>query len=616
MVFLFLQQFLLEIAEGTRKPWMRLIYGPEIQKTNTFCFTISLEKRLKKQTDIKFAIQIFGQKQHQAIYNWNGIGAKDRVSDQYCIDIADYPPGRYRVNLCLANEHTSDYIVVHDRENWEIPGQVVIRKPCSFEWVERGIEIKQSKRYLKLGVVRTNTDEKFTFSYKAESMNSKQNYYNQYGYTSFAEGVSHTDVRIGLNTTPQKEARTEFEVVLLDGKDEDCGCATGNQNKVIVTVINDLEWQYVRFTEIDHLAFNYSDRCALFEVTRSHADGPLDVPWEATRVDNQRIWQEGIWQRMSGHVKFLDGKYTAYIQFDFPAKTKVTGNIEEAEIRLYNPRSNDSCVKIDAERHIRTFSIRYVESEIMDRGSMSLQRGAKWMGSMSGTTSLSSFYTEKNRGQRRTESRRSRKSSSSSGSDVANRSYKNVQTLSGVIRHEAKIISVNHAEVTWPKISSDFIQGFVIIWWPRYKMSENYSKYVDNKTFTCIIELFEENTEYEILVVPETASRPILRFALDNRFTDSFIQSLIGPKILQNSSASSLSKLNNSSSSYRGSQDLFESRSHATENRMITSSLGRQQQVGSSMGAQQRMVRESTDFFEQSKMITKSSSGGKSKTYG
>ena len=27
--------------------------------------------------------------------------------------------------------------------------------------------------------------------------------------------------------------------------------------------------------------------------------------------------------------------------------------------------------------------------------------------------------------------------------------------------------------------------------------------------------------------------RPILRFALDNRFTDSFIQSLIGPKILQ-----------------------------------------------------------------------------------
>ena len=88
---------------------------------------------------------------------------------------------------------------------------------------------------------------------------------------------------------------------------------------------------------------------------------------------------------MSGHVKFLDGKYTAYIQFDFPAKTKVTGNIEEAEIRLYNPRANDSCVKIDAERHVRTFSIRYIESEIIDRGSMSLHRGAKWM--VSGTRS-------------------------------------------------------------------------------------------------------------------------------------------------------------------------------------------------------------------------------------
>ena len=48
------------------------------------------------------------------------------------------------------------------------------------------LKTNESKRYLKLGVVRTNTDEKFTFSYKAESMNSKQNYYNQYGYTSFA----------------------------------------------------------------------------------------------------------------------------------------------------------------------------------------------------------------------------------------------------------------------------------------------------------------------------------------------------------------------------------------------------------------------------------------------
>ena len=80
--------------------------------------------------------------------------------------------------------------------------------------------------------------------------------------------MSHTDVRIGLNQTPQKDSKTEFEVVLLDGKDDNCGCATGAQNKIIVTVINDLQWQYVRFTEIDHLGFNYSDRCALFEVTR------------------------------------------------------------------------------------------------------------------------------------------------------------------------------------------------------------------------------------------------------------------------------------------------------------------------------------------------------------
>ena len=48
-------------------------------------------------------------------------------------------------------------------------------------------------------------------------------------------------------------------------------------------------------------------------------------------------------------------------------------------------------------------------------------------------------------------------------------------------------------------------------------MSENYSKYVDNKTFTCIIELFEENTEYEILVVPETASRKLILNAFIKR---------------------------------------------------------------------------------------------------
>ena len=97
--------------------------------------------------------------------------------------------------------------------------------------------------------------------------------------------------------------------------------------------------------------------------------------------------------------------------------------------------------------------------------------------------------------------------------------------------------------------------------------------------------------------------------------------------LFQNSTASIPSKLNNSSSSYsRGSQDLFESRSHAAENRMMmSSSMGGQQRTygsGGSMGGQQiiggqqRMVQQSSDFFEQSKIVTKSSSGGKSKTYG
>ena len=73
---------------------------------------------------------------------------------------------------------------------------------------------------------------------------------------------------------------------------------------------------------------------------------------------------------------------------------------------------------------------------------------------------------------------------------------------------------------------------------------------------------------------------------------------------------------------------------------MTSSSMGGQQRTGSSMGGQQvmggqqRMTKESTDYFEQSKMgglqvmressgpsnfkmtVTKPSSDGKSKTYG
>ena len=47
----------------------------------------------------------------------------------------------------------------------------------------------------------------------------------------------------------------------------------------------------------------------------------------------------------------------------------------------------------------------------------------------------------------------------SSSSRSRSRSYRNIQTLSGVIRHEAQIISVNHAEVKWPTIRTDFIEG-------------------------------------------------------------------------------------------------------------------------------------------------------------
>ena len=40
-------------------------------------------------------------------------------------------------------------------------------------------------------------------------------------------------------------------------------------------------------------------------------------------------------------------------------------------------------------------------------------------------------------------------------------------------------------------------------------MGENFSQMVGNDIFKCQIELFEENTEYEILVVPETESRKL-----------------------------------------------------------------------------------------------------------
>ena len=53
--------------------------------------------------------------------------------------------------------------------------------------------------------------------------------------------------------------------------------------------------------------------------------------------------------------------------------------------------------------------------------------------------------------------------------------------------------------------------GFVVVWWPRYRMSENVSKVVDKTEFKCLIELAEEDTEYEIMVVPETTARIVLK---------------------------------------------------------------------------------------------------------
>ena len=51
------------------------------------------------------------------------------------------------------------------------------------------------------------------------------------------------------------------------------------------------------------------------------------------------------------------------------------------------------------------------------------------------------------------------------------------------------------------------IKGFVVIWWPRHRINENMSQVVDSNTFKCVIELIEEDTEYEIMVVPETSAR-------------------------------------------------------------------------------------------------------------
>ena len=50
-------------------------------------------------------------------------------------------------------------------------------------------------------------------------------------------------------------------------------------------------------------------------------------------------------------------------------------------------------------------------------------------------------------------------------------------------------------------------------------MSENVSKVVDKTEFKCLIELAEEDTEYEIMVVPETTARIVLKIQKTRVFT-------------------------------------------------------------------------------------------------
>ena len=78
-----------------------------------------------------------------------------------------------------------------------------------------------------------------------------------------------------------------------------------------------------------------------------------------------------------------------------------------------------------------------------------------------------------------------------------------------------------------------------------------------------------------------------------------------------------------------GPSGLMESRSHVTEQRMMSggqhsgvmggrsSGMGGQSFGTADQSYQQRILgRESTDYFEQSKMVTKSSGDSKTKTYG
>ena len=114
---------------------------------------------------------------------------------------------------------------------------------------------------------RTRYEDYFPFSYRTNGYSSR-GFYSMSGTASFAQGNPKTEIRFRLDQTPQDDPQTKFSVTLFDNN-VPCACEVRpDQSSIEVTVINDLKWSYVHFRAVDVMNFNYSDRCALFEVIR------------------------------------------------------------------------------------------------------------------------------------------------------------------------------------------------------------------------------------------------------------------------------------------------------------------------------------------------------------
>ena len=89
------------------------------------------------------------------------------------------------------------------------------------------------------------------------------------GTASFNAGDSRSKIRFSLDQTPQDQPQTELTVqVFNDGAQ--CGCEVDeSQGAVKIIIENDLKWSHVRFTEVDEMKFQYSERTALFQVERT-----------------------------------------------------------------------------------------------------------------------------------------------------------------------------------------------------------------------------------------------------------------------------------------------------------------------------------------------------------